>query len=145
MKIYKMSDEERKRIMLGKIKTNLILLTIIIVSYVGVLVAIGESQQPWGMILLTILETWYLVAITGRYHFELDGNNLSCYKRGKLKKSFDLKKVRAVISKGENESTLIIKDDGNVVGNYHSEILGITVFNELIEDISLINDGTYQS
>ncbi len=145
MKTYKMSDTEIKQINRGKIKSNIMLFVLMIIIYVFFKVAFQSEITPWVYILLSIPYTIYIIYITGRHHFEIDENILSYYKRGKLKKRFDLKKVRAVISKGENESTLIIKDDGNTVGNYHSEILGISAFNELLEDISLINDGTYQS
>ncbi len=145
MKTFKMDIEDVKILNKRKFRTFIILLILLLFPVAFFSYYNGFSINSLIIILILILQCTFSVSSTGKQHFVLDANILSFYKRDKIKKSFDLKKVRVVSSVGENESTLIIKDDGNIVGNFHSEILGITTFNELLKDISVINDGTYQS
>ncbi len=145
MKTYKMSPEEIAKINNGKIKTYVILLVLLLVPVVFFNFLNGVLEQTIIYIIPILVLTVFSVSATGTHHFELDENKLSHFKRGKLKESFDLKQVRAISSIGQSQSTLIIKDDGDIKGDYHSELLGITTFNELLKDISAINDGTYQA
>ncbi len=146
MKTYKMSSEQIKIRRNSKLRTTFTLFVVLFI--INILLGVFLYYRVNFIFYLSIL--LLILAIcssfnTGIHHFELDGNILSHFKRGELKDSFDLKQVRVVATVGENQSTLIIKDDGDTKANYHSEILGITVFNELLKDISVINDGTYQS
>ncbi len=147
MKIYKMSDDERASLNKGKVKTSIILLILLLIPITFFSYYNGFKVSSLIFIALLLLQALFSISSTGIHHFELDSNSntLYHYKKELLKNSFDLKKVRVVASVGENQSTLVIKDDGDTKGNYHSEILGIAPFNELIKDISAINDGTYQS
>ncbi len=147
MKTYKMSSDEIKKVNKGKIKSFIILFLLLLIPITFFSYYNGFSLKSLIVISALIVQAIYSLRDTGIHHFELniDSNTLSFFKRGKLKKSFDLKQVRALSTVGENESTLVITVDNNIKGDYHSQLLGITKFNELINDVSAINDGTYQS
>ncbi len=145
MKLYKMSSDDVKKLNKGKLRTYIILLILLLLPMTFLSYYNGFSINSAIIIALLLGGAVFSISSTGIQRFELDGNTLSHYKREKLVDCFDLKKVRAISTVGENQSTLIIKDDGVIKGNYHSEILGINTFNELLADISTINDGTYTS
>ncbi len=146
MKTYKMSHEQVIKARTSKTLQTLGVFVVLFVLNIlfGIFIYYRVNFFFYLSILLLLIGI-YTIIDTGTNHFELKDNRLSHFKRGTLKNSFDLKQVRVVASMGQDESTLVIKHDGNIVVKYHSEILGIAIFNELLKDISAINNGTYQS
>ncbi len=145
MKTYKMSSNEIKSLNISKIKTYIILLILLILPIIFFGYYNGFSIWSLVLLLTLLVQAVFSITSTGIHSFKLADNTLSHLKNNKVMNTFDLKQVRVISTIGENESTLVIKVDGVIKARYHSEILGITTFNQLLTDVSVINDGTYQS
>ncbi len=142
MKSYTMHSDDAILLKKGNGKQFVILffaaLALILVSTL----IIGYQESSSLILIILPLNTIYVHLNTGVDHLELDNQTLSCFRKGKLKNTFDLKQVKLELEGNENSPRLLIKEDSDLKARYSSQNLGLITLNELVTDLSAITEVT---
>ncbi len=140
MKTYKLSDVELKT------KKMMYLVTIVLCIFTSV-ISIGAIFVGYKTGLSIALSVVFicnaLINILtknklGKNYFELDGNVLTAYLKGKNPTKFDISQVDFIIKEHKKYPMIIISANGKAKAMYNSKDIGVKAFNEMIEDINIV-------
>ncbi len=142
MKIYKLNEKALKK---EKTKYTISGIVSIVVSCINAyFFIIGYNTSVASTVFFGVCGFTLLVSVSklDRFYYELNGNVLTSYLRGRKFCDHDLTKVDVEIKENKKKSKITISENGKVKAIHRGNYVGVEAFDELINDVKLVLQKT---
>ncbi len=138
MKVYKLDEKKLKKQKLMNILGGIVALILCAID--AYLFVLGYTRTVASTSFFGALGVSLLMAVSSleKFYYELDGNVLTSYIRGKKFSQHDLTKVEVEIKEKKKKSKITIKEHGRVKAVHKGNYVGVEAFDELINDVKVV-------
>ncbi len=135
MKVYKLSEQDLKKIKKESIIFGLVWLLLCIV-FIYVSITIDNDYTSTSVIFgIGAFRSFFALYKLDQFYFELDGKVIREYIRGKVRKESNLEQAQIKIIEHKKKPKMNVLDKNNVLAKYNRHLVSIDAFNELISDV----------